>query len=97
MKAHLQQPLPLEGEPPEAIYEDFRTNILPYPMGNVHPRFWSWVMGNGTPLGMLAEMLAAGFNPNMGGGEHVGSTLNGRCSTGRSRCSAFPRRRAACW
>ena len=72
VKAHLQQPLPLEGEPPEAIYEDFRTNILPYPMGNVHPRFWSWVMGNGTALGMLAEMLAAGFNPNMGGGEHVG-------------------------
>ncbi len=72
VKAHLQQPLPLEGEPPEAIYEDFCTNILPYPMGNVHPRFWSWVMGNGTPLGMLAEMLAAGFNPNMGGGEHVG-------------------------
>ena len=29
-------------------------------------------MGNGTTLGMLAEMLAAGFNPNMGGGEHVG-------------------------
>ena len=72
VKAHLQQPLPLEGEPPEAIYEDFRANILPYPMGNVHPRFWSWVMGNGTALGMLAEMLAAGFNPNMGGGEHVG-------------------------
>ena len=66
------QPLPREGELPEAIYEDFRTNILPYPMGNVHPRFWSWVMGNGTTLGMLAEMLAAGFNPNMGGGEHVG-------------------------
>ena len=72
VKAHLQQPLPLEGELPEAIYEDFRANILPYPMGNVHPRFWSWVMGNGTALGMLAEMLAAGFNPNMGGGEHVG-------------------------
>jgi glutamate/tyrosine decarboxylase-like PLP-dependent enzyme len=72
LKARLQQPLPREGEPAEAIYEDFRANILPYPMGNVHPRFWSWVMGNGTALGMLAEMLAAGFNPNMGGGEHAG-------------------------
>jgi len=72
VKAHFQQPLPQEGEPPEAIYDDFRASILPYPMGNVHPRFWSWVMGNGTALGMLAEMLAAGFNPNMGGGEHVG-------------------------
>ena len=72
VKAHFQQPLPQEGELPEAIYDDFRASILPYPMGNVHPRFWSWVMGNGTALGMLAEMLAAGFNPNMGGGEHVG-------------------------
>jgi glutamate/tyrosine decarboxylase-like PLP-dependent enzyme len=44
---------------------------LPYPLGNIHPRFWGWVMGNGTPFGMLAEMLAAGFNPNMGGGNHV--------------------------
>ena len=29
-------------------------------------------MGNGTAVGTLAQMLAAGFNPNMGGGEHVG-------------------------
>ncbi|MEO8227885.1 MAG: pyridoxal-dependent decarboxylase, partial [Gemmatimonadota bacterium] len=35
--------------------------------GNLHPRFWGWVMGNGTPLGMMADMLAAGINPNVGG------------------------------
>jgi glutamate/tyrosine decarboxylase-like PLP-dependent enzyme len=28
-------------------------------------------MGTGTPLGALAEMLAATMNPNMGGGEHA--------------------------
>ena len=47
-------------------------------MGNIHPRFWGWVMGNGTPLGMLAEMLAAGMNPNMGGGEHGASMSSTR-------------------
>jgi glutamate/tyrosine decarboxylase-like PLP-dependent enzyme len=40
-------------------------------MGNIHPRFWGWVIGTGTPSGMLAEMLAAAMNPNLGGGDHV--------------------------
>jgi aromatic-L-amino-acid decarboxylase len=72
VKAHFQQPLPAGPTAPAEVYADFREYILPYPMGNTHPRFWSWVMGNGTALGMLAEMLAAGMNPNMGGGAHVG-------------------------
>ena len=72
VKARFRQPVPTEPAPPEEIYADFRQTILPYPMGNIHPRFWGWVMGNGTALGMLAEMLAAGMNPNMGGGEHAG-------------------------
>ena len=71
----LQQPLPQEPEEPEAVYEDFKNKILPYPMGNIHPRFWGWVMGNGTPFAMLAEMLAAGMNPNMGGGNHVANAV----------------------
>lgn len=53
----------------EEIYEDFRQFIAPYPMGNIHPRFWGWVMGGGTPFGMLAEMLAAGMNSNVCVGE----------------------------
>ena len=42
-------------------------------MGNIHPRFWGWVMGNGSATGMFAEMLASGMNPNMGGGDHIGN------------------------
>jgi aromatic-L-amino-acid decarboxylase len=72
VKAYFQQPAPTAPTPPAEVYADFLERILPYPMGNIHPRFWSWVMGNGTALGMLAEMLAAGMNPNLGGGEHVG-------------------------
>lgn len=70
VKAFLNRPVPENPQQPEQVYEDFVENVLPYPMGNIHPRFWGWVMGNGTPLGMLAEMLAAGMNPNMGGGNH---------------------------
>jgi glutamate/tyrosine decarboxylase-like PLP-dependent enzyme len=40
-------------------------------MGNIHHRFWGWVIGTGTPSGVLAEMLAATMNPNAGGGDHA--------------------------
>ncbi len=45
--------------------------ILPYAAGNVHPGFMGWVHGGGTPVGMLAEMLAAGLNANLGGRDHI--------------------------
>jgi aromatic-L-amino-acid/L-tryptophan decarboxylase len=61
VKAHFQSPLPIEPQGAEAAYEDFRKDVMPYPMGNIHPRFWGWVIGTGTPLGALAEMLAAGL------------------------------------
>jgi glutamate/tyrosine decarboxylase-like PLP-dependent enzyme len=66
----LHRPLPRRPEGPERAYEDFREHVLPYPMGNIHPRFWGWVIGTGTPLGALAELLAATMNPNVGGGDH---------------------------
>ena len=72
VKASLSQPLPQEPQSIESVYQEFLQNILPYPMGNIHPRFWGWVMGNGTPTGFMAEMLAAAMNPNMGGGDHGG-------------------------
>ncbi len=70
-----REPLPLRGTDRSAVYEDFRKRILPYPTGNIHPRFWGWVMGNGTATGMLAEMLAAGMNLNQGGGAQAGGLV----------------------
>ncbi len=69
VKEHLQKPLPLAAEGAESTYEEFREYILPHPMGNIHPRFWGWVIGTGTPFGALAEMLAATMNPNVGGAD----------------------------
>ena len=68
-------PLPREGQPAEAVYEEFKQQILPYPLGNIHPRFWGWVIGTGTPVGVLAEMLAATMNPNVGGADHVANRV----------------------
>src|SRR6266540_2703347 len=71
LRARFRGPAPRAPEGAERAYQDFRDHVLPHPMGNIHPRFWGWVIGTGTPLGALAEMLAAGMNPNMGGGDHV--------------------------
>lgn len=69
VKEHLKQPLPQRAQGTEAAYEDFRKHVLPHPMGNIHPRFWGWVIGTGTFTGALFEMLAATMNPNVGGAD----------------------------
>ena len=71
VKSHFQQSLPKEGQDRDEIYKEFQEYILPYPLGNSHPSFWGWVMGNGTPFAMMAELMAATVNPNMGGAEHA--------------------------
>ena len=45
--------------------------MLAYAGGNLHPGFMGWVQGAGTPVGVLAEMLAAGLNGNLGGRDHM--------------------------
>jgi glutamate/tyrosine decarboxylase-like PLP-dependent enzyme len=69
--ARFHEPLPRKPQGAEAAYQDFHDWVLPYPMGNVHPRFYSWFMGNGTAMGAIGDFLAAIVNPNMGGGNHV--------------------------
>lgn len=67
IRAAFDAPLPRAPQRASEIYREFQKNVLPYPTGNIHPRFWGWVIGTGTPLGMLAELLATGMNPNCGG------------------------------
>jgi aromatic-L-amino-acid decarboxylase len=69
-KSGFQQHIPLQPSPAEDVYHRFNHDVLPYPTGNLHPRFWAWADGNGTPFTMLTEMLAAGMNPNVCAGEH---------------------------
>lgn len=67
VRAALHQPVPRVGVGDAAAYDSFTQHVLPYPGGNLHPRFWGWVMGTGVPSAMVAEFLAAGLNPNCGG------------------------------
>jgi aromatic-L-amino-acid decarboxylase len=67
VKAELRAPLPREPHDLADVYSDFREQVLPYAIGNTHPRFWGWVFGTGTVTGALAEFLAAFMNTNTGG------------------------------
>src|SRR5688572_7753717 len=70
-KESFDKELPRSPQRFDEVYEEFRENILPYYLGNIHPRFWSWVMGTGSAQGMLAEMLAAALNCNVGIGDQA--------------------------
>lgn len=63
--------LPQESTDLSTIHRRFMQDILPYAIGNAHPGFMGWVHGGGTPVGMLAEMLAAGLNANLGGRNQI--------------------------
>ncbi len=69
------EPAPQEPQGEFQAYRDFVECVLPYPTGNLHPRFWGWVMGAGTPLGAFAEFLAASLNCNVTGGAQAASHI----------------------
>jgi aromatic-L-amino-acid/L-tryptophan decarboxylase len=71
VRARFRDRIPMEGSGLSTVHEEFLQNILPYSNGNVHPGFLGWVHGAGNAAGMLAEMLAAGLNANLGGRDHA--------------------------
>ncbi|MEM9171134.1 MAG: pyridoxal-dependent decarboxylase [Pseudomonadota bacterium] len=74
-KDTLLTPIPHKGQPLADVYATFKEHILPFPTGNLHPAFFGWVMGNGTPTGMLADMLAAGMNAHLAGYDQSASLI----------------------
>ncbi len=69
MKAAFDQPLPEGGQSETDIAAQLE-NLLPYGVGNTHPRFFGWVHGSGTPQNLLAEITASAMNANAGGRDH---------------------------
>jgi glutamate/tyrosine decarboxylase-like PLP-dependent enzyme len=71
VKRRFRSPVPTEPGSLAEAHAIFMRDVLPYGGGNLHPGFMGWVQGAGTPVGMLAEMLAAGLNANLGGRDHM--------------------------
>ena len=70
-RTRFDAPLPWQPEPLAEVSARFFHEVAPFGSGNRHPGFFGWVQGGGTPVGMLAEMLAAGLNANLGGRDHM--------------------------
>lgn len=77
-------------EPLAQVHARFMTQVLPFAATNNHPRFMGWVQGGGTPLGMLAEMLAAGLNANLGGRDQMALEVERKSGTGCMIFSSSP-------
>ncbi|MGB2635619.1 MAG: pyridoxal-dependent decarboxylase [Candidatus Acidiferrum sp.] len=71
VRQRFRSTLPLYPASLSEVHREFMNYVLPYAAGNVHPGFMGWVHGGGTPVGMLAEMLAAGLNANLAGRDQI--------------------------
>ncbi len=76
VRARFRSPVPHEGRPLAEVYDDLVTDMLPYPMGNIHPRFWMWYMGASNFSGALGDFLAAILGSNLGGGDHAAAEID---------------------
>lgn len=87
-----RQDLPVAGRPLDDLVQDVRTRILPYPMGNGHPRFFGWVNSPPSPAGIAVSSLAAALNPSCAGGEHAGALLEHSVVRWLAELVGFPHR-----
>ncbi len=90
IRARFTESLPRGTRDLEAVLDDFHHHIAPYGTGNRHPLFMGWVHGAGTPVGMVAEMLAAGLNANCGGRDHVGLAVEQQITRWMAELFQFP-------
>jgi glutamate/tyrosine decarboxylase-like PLP-dependent enzyme len=84
------QPLPAAPQGLDEVLADFSALVRPYATGNLHPLFMGWVHGAGTPVGMIAEMLAAGLNANCGGRNHIALDVERQIAAWAAQLFDFP-------
>jgi glutamate/tyrosine decarboxylase-like PLP-dependent enzyme len=90
VRARFRSPAPRVGEELAQVHAEFMQDVLPFTQGNVHPGFMGWVNGGGTPVGMVAEMLAAGLNANLGGRDHIPVEVERQVTAWVSEIFGFP-------
>ena len=67
----LAAPLPEQGRPADELLDEIAATVLPWPLGNGHPRWAGWVNGPPSPVAVLADALATAMNPSVAGGNHA--------------------------
>ena len=69
LKQSFETALPRAGQGLQAT-QAHMASLLPYGVGNTHPRFFGWVHGSGTPGNLIADIATAAMNANLGGRDH---------------------------
>jgi aromatic-L-amino-acid/L-tryptophan decarboxylase len=90
VKASFDAPLPHASAPLAEVYREVTANVMSYPMGNVHPRFWSWYMASSNFTGALADFLAAIQGSNLGGGNHAAAYMDQQVVNWCKEMMGFP-------
>lgn len=58
--------LPEHGSPANDLLDEVTDLLLDHSLFNGHPRFWGYITSSAAPIGVLADLLAAAVNPNVG-------------------------------
>jgi aromatic-L-amino-acid/L-tryptophan decarboxylase len=69
-------------------------SVLPLTARNADTGFLSWVQDRGTAVGILAEMLSAGLNANVGGRDQLPHQVESQVTDWMRTCSTSPQPRA---
>lgn len=89
-RAAFRTDVPRDASDLAEVYREFSEHVAPHATGNVHPGFMGWVHGGGTAVGMVADMLAAGLNANLGGRDHMPIEVERQIVEWMRRLFAFP-------
>lgn len=90
VRAYYKTKVPNGPQDLSAVYADLRENLLPYSMGNIHPRFWGWYMGSSNFTGALGDFLAAVDGSNLGGGNTAASAIDDQVVNWFKELMGFP-------
>lgn len=89
-RARIAEPLPIGPTDFGEVHELFLEAVLPHSSGNAHPGFMGWVQGGGSVAGVLAELLAAGMNANVGGRDHMAIAVEQQVTAWTREMFGFP-------
>jgi glutamate/tyrosine decarboxylase-like PLP-dependent enzyme len=89
-REQLRRPLPRGPGTLAEAYDTLQQSVIPYTVGNPHPGFMGWVHGAGTPVGMVAEMMAGALNANVGGRNQAPVEVEKQVSSWMAGLFGFP-------
>ena len=90
VRAAFDDALPRAPGDLESVLADVERLVAPYVVGNTHPRFFGWAHGAGTPVGVVAELIAAALNANCGGRDHIGPVVERQIARWAAEAFGFP-------